>query len=57
MNKYIDDFINYLEYERNYSNNPIIDYKNDIIKFVDYLDTKRITNLRIKHISIKEIAL
>lgn len=45
MNKYIDDFINYLEYERNYSNNTIIAYKNDIIEFIDYLDTKRITNI------------
>ena len=45
MNKYMDDFINYLEYERNYSNNTIIAYKNDIIEFIDYLDTKRITNI------------
>lgn len=38
MNKYVDDFINYLEYERNYSNNTIIAYKNNIEKFIDYID-------------------
>ena len=42
----MDDFINYLEYERNYSNNTIIAYKNDIIELIDYLDTKRITNIK-----------
>ncbi len=45
MNKYLDDFINYLEYERNYSNNTVIAYKNNIIQLIDYLDTKRITNI------------
>ena len=45
MNKYMNDFINYLEYERNYSNNTVIAYKNDIIEFIDYLDTKRIINI------------
>lgn len=38
MNKYVDDFINYLEYERNYSENTIIAYKNNVEKFVDYID-------------------
>lgn len=38
MDKYVDDFINYLEYERNYSNNTIIAYKNNIEKFIDYID-------------------
>ena len=45
MNKYMDDFIDYLEYERNYSNNTVIAYKNDIIDFIDYLDSKRIINI------------
>ena len=46
MNKNLDDFINYLEYERNYSNNTVIAYKNNIIQLIDYLDTKRITNIK-----------
>ena len=38
MDKYVDNFINYLEYERNYSNNTNIAYKNNIEKFIDYID-------------------
>lgn len=38
MDKYVEDFINYLEYERNYSNNTVIAYKNNIAKFIDYIN-------------------
>ena len=38
MDKYVEDFINYLEYERNYSNNTVIAYKNNISKFIDYIN-------------------
>ena len=46
MNKYMDDFINYLEYERNYSNNTIIAYKNNILQLIDYLDNNKINDIR-----------
>ena len=46
MNKYVDDFINYLEYERNYSNNTIIAYKNNILQLIDYLDNNKIKDIR-----------
>lgn len=37
MNKLLDDFINYLEYERNYSINTIIAYRTNIEKFSNYI--------------------
>ena len=46
MNKYVDDFINYLEYERNYSNNTIIAYRNNILQLIDYLDNNKINDIR-----------
>ena len=46
MNKQLDDFINYLEYERNYSNNTIIAYKNNILQLIDYLDNNKIKDIR-----------
>lgn len=46
MNKQIDDFIDYLEYERNYSNNTIIAYKNNILQLIDYLECNKINDLK-----------
>lgn len=46
MNKELDDFINYLEYERNYSNNTIIAYKNNILQLIDYLDSININDIK-----------
>ena len=46
MNKELDDFINYLEYERNYSNNTIIAYKNNILQLLNYLDSININDIK-----------
>ena len=46
MNKELDDFINYLEYERNYSNNTIIAYKNNILQLINYLESININDIR-----------
>ena len=46
MNKELDDFINYLEYERNYSNNTIIAYKNNILQLINYLDSINIKDIK-----------
>lgn len=46
MNKKLDDFINYLEYERNYSNNTIIAYKNNILQLINYLDSINIKDIK-----------
>ena len=39
MNKYVEDYINYLEYERNYSENTIVAYRNNIDNFINYLNS------------------
>lgn len=41
----IEGFLDYLEYERNYSINTIIAYRNNIQKFIDYCKVKNINNL------------
>ena len=46
MNKELDDFINYLEYERNYSNNTIIAYKNNILQLINYLESININDIK-----------
>ena len=46
MNKYVDDFINYLEYERNYSNNTIIAYRNNVMQLIDYLNNNNINDIK-----------
>ena len=43
---HVDRFLNYLEYERNYSNNTLIAYKNNIDKFIRYCN-----NICIKSVS------
>ena len=45
MNKLVNEFINYLEYERNYSNNTIVAYENNINKFVLYLHNNNINDI------------
>ena len=42
MNKYIDDFLEYLKYQKNYSDNTIKNYRDDIIIFNNFLDSKNI---------------
>ena len=46
MNKQIDEFINYLEYERNYSNNTIIAYRNNVMQLIDYLNNNNINDIK-----------
>ena len=45
MDKYIDEFLNYLEYQKNYSLHTIKNYKDDLINFENFLDIKKIDDL------------
>lgn len=45
MKKLVNEFINYLEYERNYSNNTIVAYENNINKFILYLNDNSINDI------------
>ncbi len=37
MKKLIDDFINYLKNDKNYSKHTILSYENDLMQFLNYL--------------------
>lgn len=38
--KIVDDYLDYLCYEKNYSNNTITNYKDDICEYLDYVDSE-----------------
>lgn len=45
LNKYLDDFLRYLKYEKNYSDNTIISYKNDLMEFIEYCNKNNINDI------------
>lgn len=45
MKIYLDEFISYLKYEKNYSNNTIIAYENNIRNFLSYCKIKNVKNM------------
>lgn len=44
--KNIDEFLNYLEYERNYSNNTILAYQNNLKQFESFCKKENICNIK-----------
>lgn len=50
MDKYIDDFLKYLEIERHYSSHTINSYKTDLEEYKDYLKDTNIKNTDYKFI-------
>ncbi len=44
MNHYIDEFIDYLAVERGLADNTLLAYRSDLLKYVDYLNKKKIKN-------------
>ncbi len=49
LNKDLDDYLHYLEYNRNYSNNTIINYKEDILDYLDFLNNIELNYLDVKY--------
>ena len=37
-NKYFNDYLDFLKYEKNYSDYTVLSYKNDIEEFLEYLN-------------------
>ena len=37
-NKYLDDYLDYLKYQKNYSDHTVLSYKNDIEEFLEYVE-------------------
>lgn len=50
----IDDFCDYLLYERNYSKETIKSYRTDVVEYIIYLHDKSIDYLKVKYIDIKD---
>lgn len=44
MKNYIEEYLNKLEYEKNYSSNTIIAYKENLLEFLEFLDNNKIKN-------------
>lgn len=42
----MNDFLEYLNYQKGYSNNTIINYQNDITEFLDFLNKENIENIK-----------
>jgi len=50
--KIIDDYLDYLKYQKNYSQYTIISYENDICEYFEYLDSE---NLNFKDVEYSDI--
>ena len=53
MNKELTKYLEYLKYERNYSDYTIDNYKRDIIEYLEYLDREDISFLKIEYSDIR----
>lgn len=49
----LEDYLNYLEYQKNYSKHTIESYKQDIVEYLEYLDEKHIKLLKVKYDEIR----
>jgi len=54
MDKYIDLYLDYLTYQRNYSKLTILNYKDDLEFFKDYIDKQKISFLDIDYAFIRK---
>ena len=51
--KYLDKYLEYLEYERHYSNYTVDNYKKDIEEFLDYLEKEGLNYLKLEYSDIR----
>ena len=54
MDKYIDLYLDYLKYQRNYSDLTILNYKDDLYFFKEYVDKQKISFLDIDYAFIRK---
>jgi len=53
MTDYLQQYLNYLKFEKNLSDNSVSSYKNDLERYINYLDTQKINRpeyIQAKHI-------
>lgn len=51
--KIINDYLEYLKYQKNYSDYTVLSYKNDILEFIDYLSRERLNFKTIEYSDIR----
>ena len=49
----LEDYLKYLEYQKNYSNHTIESYKQDIDEYLEYINEHNIKLLKINYDEIK----
>ena len=54
MDHHIKDYLNYIAYQRHYSDLTIDNYKNDLLFFKDYLDKNKLSFLDIDYSNIRQ---
>ncbi len=52
--KYLEEYLKYLRYQKNYSEDTINSYEEDLYEFFDFLDNKNIDVLKVKYENIRE---
>ena len=51
--KIINDYLEYLKYQKNYSDYTVLSYKNDILEFIDYLSREGLNFKTIEYSDIR----
>ena len=52
--RYIEEYLHYLKYEKNYSQYTIDSYEEDIREYYDFLEEENIDILKVKYDNIKD---
>ena len=53
LNKHLSSYLDYLKYQKNYSDYTILSYKDDIIEYLDYLNSENLNYLDIEYSDIR----
>ena len=52
--KYLEEYLKYLKYQKNYSQETIDSYEEDLIEFFEFLDSKNLDLLKVKYENIRD---
>ena len=54
MEKYMNEYLDYLLYQKKYSNKTIIGYRDDLVFFKDFLEINKISVLDVDYSTIRK---
>lgn len=52
-NKYLDQYLEYLKYQKNYSEYTVVSYGNDIVEYLEYLNTEALDFRQVEYSDIR----